>query len=56
MACVVASSTDSSSRIATVMMHIVDERHAFGLADRQQIGWRVNLVVVLDGQACSGSL
>ena len=36
-----------------MMMHVVDQRHAFGLADRQQIGGREGLVVVLDGQAAS---
>ena len=40
--------------VTTVMMHIVDERHAFGLTDRQQISGRVGLVVILNGQAASG--
>ena len=37
-------------RVAAVMMHVVDQRHALGLADRQQIGGRESLVVVLDRQ------
>jgi hypothetical protein len=39
--------------IATVMMHVVDQRDAGGLADRQQIGGRVGFVVILNGQPAS---
>jgi uncharacterized protein YbjT (DUF2867 family) len=39
--------------IATVMMHVVDQWDAGGLADRQQIGGRVGLVVILNGQPTS---
>ena len=41
--------------VAAVVMHVVDQRDAVGLADRQQIGWRENLVVILDGQTTSNS-
>ena len=36
--------------IATMVMNVVNQRDAGGFADRQQIGGRVDFVVVLDGQ------
>ena len=36
-----------------MMMHIVDQRQAFGSADRQEIGGRERLVVILDRQSVS---
>ena len=40
--------------MAAVVMHVVDERQPLGAAERQQIRWREDLVIVLDRQPAPG--
>ena len=40
---------------ATMMVRVINQRHAFAAAERQQIGRRKSFVVVLHGQAGAGA-
>ena len=38
-----------------MMVRVINQRHAFRAAERQEVGWRVGFVVILHGQAGAGA-